>query len=187
MTSGFFAFRDPGKGRILSSWFLASTPDCHLIKNFAKAHNDFFSGNVFTNQNSMLGAKVVRKLNKRFRKNTKRTRWWLHPIIVKLLKVYPYFIFHYHFEKIIYSDELSKEIWESSVKFPADTPHSVRKLGLTSAVTPKIIESLRDIDSPLYKLDWRVDYNSINQETVVGYLISKHGLLDKCLDELTSK
>ena len=181
MTSGFFAFRDPGKDRILSNWFLASTPDCHLIKNFAKAHNDFFSRNIFTNQNSRLGEKVVRKLKKKLRKDTKRSRWWLHPIIVNLLKVYPYFIFHYHFEKIIYSDKLSKNIWESSVRFPADIPHSVRKLGLTSAVTPNIIESLKDIDSPLYKLDWRVDGGAINQETIIGYLINKHGLLDEGL------
>lgn len=171
MTSGFFAFRDPGKDRILSSWFLASSTNCHLIKHFAKAHNDFFSSNYFTRQNSLIGKEVVRKLHKRLRKSTKLSRWWLNPIIVKILKVYPYFIFHYHFDKIINSDKRSSDIWESTAKFSADIPHSARKLGLTSTVTPKIIESLRVIDAPLYKLDWRISANEINKESVIGYLL----------------
>ena len=169
--TGFFAFKKTEKDRILSNWFLAATQGNHLLTHFTAAHNAFWADHVFTNQHAWYGNKVRKKLRKWL--NTPcRARLWLHPLFTDFLKIYPYYIFHYHFEKVISSDEQSRSIWASSPALSSDGPRAVRILGFSSPVTQDLLDRLKEIDAPVYKLDWRLDVPTESGGTLAEFILS---------------
>ncbi len=65
VASGFFAFRNPGNDKPISSWFLASAKNCKLILKYCKTVNNFWSKNRFTNQENSIGKFAVKYLENR--------------------------------------------------------------------------------------------------------------------------
>lgn len=153
----FFAFRDPGKNRLLSNWFLAAESDSVLLRRLQHSFTDYFVHNSFTNQGTAFGNALTDFFSKRWCSDYRTTPRWHSWFARKILRVYPYFIFHYSFNKLILEDPVCADVWSRGKPFLAEPPH--RLLGF--AESPNGIElARREISAgltPLYKLNWRVD------------------------------
>ena len=99
--NGFFAFKDPGTDRRLSSWFLASVPDHPLVEEWRRRFAGHFLRHRFRLQPTAAGRFVVRQLTPFLARSTRRTRLWLLHSVQSLLQVYPYFLLHYTFNHIV--------------------------------------------------------------------------------------
>jgi hypothetical protein len=157
LTSGFFAFEKPGKDRLISSWFLASGPHCHLTGAYCRAVNLYWSRNHFPYQHQRAGRIIIKWMGKILNGNTRRAGLWVHPLTAKVFQLHPYHWFHYMFYRVVTTDERSGEIWRQTPKISADIPHRLQIAGLlkpASAELKAIIDGRKD---PLYKLNWRCD------------------------------
>jgi hypothetical protein len=117
--NGFFAFQNPGPDRLISSWFLASTPNCHLTRVYRDTVNAYWRQNVFVNQGTAFGKAIVRRLGSILNVNTSRTRFWFSTLVRKGLRVYPYHWFHYLMAEILRGDPHNREIWASRTRLQA--------------------------------------------------------------------
>jgi len=165
-SSGFFAFRNPGSDRLSSNWFLASEADNIILKKLHKEFTAFLAMNYFANQNNRLG-RVYRTIGKIiWSRNIKSTRNWFSKFAVEKLKIYPYYIFHYTFNKIISDDMDCKVAWESSKPFEADLPHRLQKKLASSVKINKIEEFILSKESPMHKLNWRSNTGNIDWQLI---------------------
>ena len=114
MSSGFFAFERPGQDRLLSTWFMSSTPDCHLTKAYCEMLNTYWRRNYFSRQKTERGEIIIKQIHKYLVRNAGLASLWVHPLIAKLLRVYPYHWFHYSFYRLIAKDRISRQIWKAT-------------------------------------------------------------------------
>jgi hypothetical protein len=168
-TSGFFAFYKPGRDRLISSWFLVAEKGSPIVKEFLREYRDFFLENTFDNQN-VPKKRIVKFLGKILNRTTKTTRFWFFPIITKFLKVYPYFILHYSFSKVVYENELCASIWDKTTKLSAIPPHKIQRYGMLSKITEKFRNEVDNDDCPLYKLSRHFDPEMQENSSVLTYL-----------------
>jgi hypothetical protein len=169
--SGFFAFRNPGKDRVLSSWFLASEKDNHLTETLAKSVTDYWSKNNLKNKGK---GPLITPFDYILNRSPSLTKYWFHPFITKLMRIHPYFYFHYLFAYLVDKDIRFKEIWHSTPVFEADIPHAILHndmLGQLSATNKAHID---DIKSPLYKLSWKFSPEELLDNSSLTYLINTH-------------
>jgi len=153
--SGFFVFRDPGVDRILSNWFMVSAESNHLTKRVCHDINHFWEKYYFSNQYNIIG-KIILKLGiKCLNNNSFTTKYWLSILFTKLFRVYPYFIFHYHFADIIRKDNISNLIWQSIPYFYAALPHKIQSLRMYSLINDDVKKTIDELDSPVQKLSWK--------------------------------
>jgi len=158
MGSGFFAFRDPGVDRPISSWFLAAATDSQLASSFCEQVNAFWSARIYSNQHTAVGKMVDLFIHgplKRASHGSARfrllfdtmTRW----------KVYPYYWFHYLFARMIGGSGPMREAWLSTPVYSADIPHGLQHHGLFQPISATLKREIDERTVPLYKLLW--DYN----------------------------
>jgi len=171
-TAGFFAFKDPGRDRIVANWFMASHDESYLLRHFTEEHNKLWRSNRFRNQRNKYAQSVIKNLKGFLNKNPQKKAYWSSPFFTKILQAYPYFIFHYHFERVIYNDRDCLIIWQNVPYMSADGPHRLRRIGLTTQVTPKLIKEIETAFPPIYKLDWRVS-PSKNRTSVLSYALNR--------------
>ena len=166
--SGFFAFRKPGPDRMISSWFLASERGNLVVSKFYKLFASYWINNNFKQPNK-LQRKIIRGLSHRLNRSEKTTKYWFSPVVTKILRVYPYFVFHYMFERLVSIDAEAKIIWDNTYYASADGPALPYYLDLFSPITNEIKKQIDNNPAPLYKLDWRCD-NNIPENSVLSYL-----------------
>lgn len=152
-TSEFFVFRNPGPDRMFSSWFIAAESDHIILQKLCNEYITFFAGNCFSNQHTDFGRQIISTLHPTLTADHPSTLQWFSPIIVQGLKIYPYYIFHYMFNKIILHNAECRDLWMQSKPFHADILH---KLQFTNQVQ-EAIDKIETNYSPLYKLNWRVN------------------------------
>ncbi len=169
-TSGFFAFYKPGRDRIMSNWFMVSEKNSYLILKMKEAHVSFFMKNDFNN-NGKFQKKMIRLFSKILNKTTRTTKYWFSPFFTKILKIYPYFIFHYMFEKLINTDTKCKLIWDNTEKISADGPHSIKRHGFHSSLNKIIKKEIDEKHIPLYKLSWKYDHAKYSPSSTLYYLL----------------
>jgi len=158
--TGFFAFRNPGVDRMLSNWFMASEPNNRLAEQLYIEYSNFLSTNSFTNQNNIWG-KILRSIfRKKWNNNTSSTTNWHSHFARNVLKTYPYYIFHYTFNKIIFEDKACQNIWQSAKSFEAELPHNLQTWSKQHNSTQKAVDFILSGVSPVHKLNWRRDTSS---------------------------
>lgn len=167
--SGFFAFSNPGKDRLLSNWFLASQPNHPIVDRLYKKLVLYWQNNNFRSFKKDLLMKLLIKLLNR---NTKVTKYWFSRFVCKVLKIYPYYCFHYLFTELVSNDYECKMLWHQTPNINADIPHKILKV-MHDTLSKEI---KYDIDSKvdfLYKLNWK-KYQSqlIKTESTIYYLLS---------------
>lgn len=155
--SGFFVFQPFAKDRVLSNWFIASREGCHLTKAFCKEHNCFWADNIFSNQNTKIGKYLVKNLSKILRKEENDTDFWLSYLTRKILKIYPYRIFHYHFASHLKNDSISNDIFQRVKYASSDNSCQVTKLSRQKENIHKIHEVASKVYPPVHKLNWKQD------------------------------
>ena len=173
-TSDFFAFHKPGPDRVLSSWFLASTPENPLILKLNKRFTRFWKENDFTPPNQFQRIAIT-LLEQILERDERLARYWLSPIPRKLLKIYPYFAFHYMFEILVSNDLECKTIWQNTRKVSADGPHKLQEVGLLSSISEAIKAEIDHKLMPIYKLNWRDDCTPYPPNSVLSYLMQERG------------
>jgi len=155
VTSGFFAFEQPARDRLLASWFLASATDCHLTNSYCKAVNSYWSRNRFPYQQKRVAGKIIKQIGRILGKNRCLASLWVHPLTARVLKLQPYFWFHYIFYRVVTRDEASGKIWSATPKISADIPHRLQQAGLLKPLSPAVKNHIDCRRDPVYKLNWR--------------------------------
>lgn len=173
--TGFFAFRNPGPDRLLSTWFLASEKNLPVISNTKTRFIKFFSETHFDNESihKKLIHPFVRLLLNR---SSRTTKFWMSDFVAKRLKIYPYFILHYLFERSIKSDMEFWRTWNSTKMISAYEPHAIFNHGLTRRINSKIKFHIDNKKSPLYKLSWKFNKYKLTSESAISYLFDTYGM-----------
>ena len=169
-TSQFFAFRSPGKDRLMSNWFMAAEPDSLIIQRLSESFTDYYASNYFSNQDTMLGRFFLRCFNRRWSSDVGATMKWHSWFACRILRVYPYFVFHYTFNKLILTDSDCATLWNEAKPLSAVPPHRLQRLADSSI---GVAEARNEITARLvhmYKLDWRVDSSSSYWSGVLRHL-----------------
>ncbi len=86
--------------------------------------------------------------------------------------MYPYFIFHYIFNKIILNEKQYSEIWLGAKPFSADRPHLIQFPGRRKDALKSVLKEIDEGDCPVYKLNWRIDVSGSYWSTVMLRLTS---------------
>ncbi|MDY6861879.1 MAG: capsular polysaccharide synthesis protein [Thermodesulfobacteriota bacterium] len=90
--SQFFAFRSPGKDRLMSNWFVAAEAESVIIQRMYKNFSDFFANNYFSNQNTILGRVLLKFFNRCWNADFRTTIKWHSWFARRVLRICPYFI-----------------------------------------------------------------------------------------------
>jgi hypothetical protein len=148
----FFVFRDPGVGRIISNWFLACTKDSYLTRSFNDVYNAYWATNVFSNQESVFGNAVLAALSPAL---ARHSGFWAGPLARRVLRVYPYFIFHYLFAREVRRDVAFARAFARVPYVSAHPSHMVQKLSRLGAPVQSIHEMVLGLRPPVHKLTWK--------------------------------
>jgi len=169
--SGFFAFSNAGKDREMSNWFMVSEKNNPIVEKMRIKYCTFFAQNSFQ-VGTPFKKRIIKVLSKYFNQNRHRTRFWLSPLVTKVLKVHPYFIFHYIFYQLITTDKQCEIIWQNTKKISPINARLIQTIGLHTALTPKIKASIDSPSSPLYKLTWKYDHEKeYSNNSVLSYIL----------------
>ena len=93
--------------------------------------------------------------------------------LAKLLRVYPYFIFHYTFGLLTLKDEIFKNKFQEVKHYSSDVPYRIQHDGMLSQINDNIKKEIDSKKSPLYKLTYRYDIKDYNENCVLYYLLEK--------------
>jgi hypothetical protein len=168
--SGFFAFNNLNKDRLISNWFLAARPNNYIIKTLYDNLIHYWQNN---NLQYIKNIKALRLLNKTLRSNVYISRYWFHPLITKILKVYPYFNFHYMFAKLVSDDVMFSKIWNETPKHPAvSLMQECNMYNMLKPETQVFNQLLSDKVCPMFKLSWKYNIDDMNAESKLHKLMS---------------
>src|SRR5258708_33388555 len=109
MASGFFAFDRPGPDRMISSWFIATEKNNYITQTYKNKVEAYWNQNPGLVSIETSRWKFLQKcLDK------KGSQIWFSSFVTKVLKVYPYFWFHYLFENIYLRDQEFRQLCDST-------------------------------------------------------------------------
>jgi hypothetical protein len=165
--SGFFAFAQPAKDRLLSSWFLVARQSCPLTRVCAEMVNDYFAHNARPLK-SRFAKSIAKRLVKIAMCSPRLASYLVHPRLVKTFPVNPYFCFQYIFYRMIATNEQCRRIWEATPKISADGPHAMQHQA-RNPITPDIQAIINARRDPVYKLNWRL--KNWPPDSVLEYLL----------------
>jgi len=170
--SGFFVFSKPSRDRLISNWFMASTPGSPIVTSLYLRMSDYWVRNQFGKLNWL--QKACRKISSVIlNRNISATRHWFNPIMTKVFRVYPYFVFHYMFANMIATDSESSAIWKRTKKVSTDLPHLIQRAGMFSYPADSIKQQIEDGTAPLFKLRWQYDSDQYGPDTLLYYLLEQ--------------
>jgi len=164
--TGFFAFERPGPDRMISSWFIAAAKDNYIISAYRNMVNSYWHENP-----GLISAEsATPKLLKRKLEHMHTQKWFAWPTR-KVLKLYPYFWFHYLFETLYLHDHRFRKLWDLTPKISSDIPHRLQFAGLFNPLTNEIKNEIGQQASPLYKLTWKYEPSEDEKDTLMRYLL----------------
>jgi len=165
MGTGFFAFERPAVDRMMGPWFLAGSQYNYIINALHTRINAYWKDNpgmVFIEDSKW------KFLKKRLDRMNKKI--WFGKLATRILKVYPYFWFHFLFEQIYLNDDRFKEMWDNTPKISADIPHTIFFAGMYKPLTEEVKDHIDLKVSPVYKVTWKYEPPSDLYGTNMGYL-----------------
>jgi len=154
MASGFFAFRNPGKDRVMANWFMAAAKDNELMQILCERINVYWTENKFSGMQNKFMLKLRRYLVRLLNVNTTRTAFWFSRIVRKGLRIFPYFWFHYLFSLLARTEKQFGAIWRSTPDFAAGEILEISRAD-PGIVRSDIQDSILNRKTPMYKLSWR--------------------------------
>jgi hypothetical protein len=172
--SGFFCFDRAGRDRPIANWFIAAEPDNYLVNTLFVNLVDYFSDNSF-GPVTPFKRWMLKRLGKRFNRSISTTEAWFSWWVRRGLGLCPYFIFHYMFSRLLFSDSRFKAIWGGAVKISADGPHSLQKIGLLNAMPDSCKRQIDSCEVYIYKLDWRKSLPDAPSGSVLDYICNSYG------------
>ncbi|NUQ82470.1 MAG: hypothetical protein HUU10_12730 [Bacteroidetes bacterium] len=173
MGDGFFAFSNPGADRLLSSWFLAAVPGNPLVLDWKNRSNRYWKEHAFPTR---APASIQKFSGRLFSRTTSLTWLWFTPVVSKWLKLYPYYWFHYQFERVVSSSHVAATIWKNRVDFEASIPHFFQLYGLYKPYSDDIHAFLDSQRTPMAKLTWKIKPARYKPGVVLYELIEPNGI-----------
>lgn len=198
LDSGFFAFSRPGPDRMISNWFLAAAPGNRLVDTYCQAFRHYWLKNPKlrpTASDDLLVRAYSRASDNYWGKNPdlrpaepddklacvlkipyirslllKQPWLWHTFFFVKVLKLFPYYCFHYLFEYCYLNDRSFRETWDATIKLSADIPLRLLRVGLLRPIPDQVKQEIDNRTAPLYKLTWKLDDENIPERSTLGYL-----------------
>ncbi|MCP4125819.1 MAG: hypothetical protein GY753_02000 [Gammaproteobacteria bacterium] len=171
--AGFFAFRFPGADRLMSNWFIAAEQDSVILQRLTDSFFRVYTETYFWNQETRLGNWLLDLFIPRWNQDLRGTLNWHSFFARKILRVYPYFIFHYTFNKVILEDAQCTNLWFKTKPFEAGLTHRLQGLAAMNNGVDKAIEFINSDQAPMHKLNWRVDAERKFWVTVLYHLRTK--------------
>ncbi|WP_460274216.1 capsular polysaccharide synthesis protein [Celeribacter sp. ULVN23_4] len=148
---GFFAFRNPGADRIVSTWFLAAKAGHPLISAWRDSCVDYFRTPRLVSREAPYWVRF--KNRRRIRRDPAS---FCRPEIADVTKYYPYFIMHYHFAWLVETRPDLAEAWARVPDIPAAGP-----LKLQSVIAKSEGQLAEDAlsafltSAPVHKIRWK--------------------------------
>ena len=168
--AGFFAFRNPARDRMMSTWFIGSEKDDPLLTALYQTYMEFMTSRSFVNQHSDFGLFLVRLLTPILNRNHRRTTLWLNPHLQRLVRAYPYFILHYTFNKVILTRPDLSALWNDACLPDARPMHGLQNYAKEDNGLTKALVELQAGSWPMQKLSWRADLTSSYWREVIQRL-----------------
>ncbi|WP_376696621.1 capsular polysaccharide synthesis protein [Wenzhouxiangella sp. EGI_FJ10305] len=172
MDAGVFLFHRPGRDRAVSNWFIASEAHHPLLMRLYEELCRYWTDNEFHNFDrpmKPLASFAGRVLNR----NLELPRLWLRKPFIRLLKAYPYMIYHYMLYHLVRSDPALKSLWERMPKVSADLPHFAVHRGLLEHLDDEAKRFIDSGEAPLFKLSWKLPSQDVPPESVLIYLLEQ--------------
>lgn len=169
-TSGFFVFYKPGRDRLISNWFIISEKGGRIVSKLYEYQRLFWLKHDFSRP-TRLQRRLVSIFSRVLNRSYKTTRYWFSPLFTKVLRIYPYYVFHYLFERLISQDSDSQIIWHNTKKVSADGPHIRQRQNLFSPLNFSVKNEIDNKQIPLYKLTRKYDKNKYSP--LLSYLTSE--------------
>ncbi len=169
-SSGFFSFYKPAPDSLMANWFIAAEKQCPIVLELTERLESFWTNNEF-NIDTKPKKVILKLLRKYLNKNHKTTKYWFSPLVLKILKVYPYRVFHFLFERVVSTDPKCKAIWEQTKKISADGPHRIQRVGFPSPLTEEMKQEIDEERFPVYKLTWKYNKDKYSSSTLLYYLL----------------
>ena len=168
--NGFFVYSKPATERVMSNWFIASSKNNYIISTLYEHLAAFWNNNNLSAPGKNR-SRLLRLFSKYLNKRVYTTRFWFSSLFTKVLKIYPYFVFHYMFERLSVKDARFKIMWEETPKISAIDPLFAYRLGLLSPLNEEIKEAIESRDVFMHKLTWKYDRKANCENTIVSYLL----------------
>lgn len=169
----FFMFARPGRDREIANWFIAARRNSYFLTALLDKLYSFWRNNQLEHDPEKL--RTRRKLPSRIlSRNRYLPMLWLSPIFTKVLKVYPYFIFHYLFFWTLLTDRKARHLWRHVVKIDAKCAILPQRLGLTTRTDKSGISALEACSTPVYKLNHHVPDSSDLSNTYLEWVLLSH-------------
>ena len=172
MQSGFFFFYKPGRGRIISNWFIAAEKNNLVLKALYDALIAYWNNNNFNN----LGRPDTffeKQLNRLVNRNLVFPKLWFTFFFTKVLKVYPYMVYHFMLYQLISKRKDIKQQFEKMPKQAAESTHHLQRAGMMKVLNLDIKEIIDEGKVPMFKLTWKTHQNKIPQNSNLAYLFNQ--------------
>jgi hypothetical protein len=166
--AGFFVFTNPGRDRLISSWFLASSMGNPLTCAVRDAVNRYWSERVFRNR-----PRLEKRLGKILGRNKRIAQLWLSAPIRDGLKLHPYFWLHYLFAQTVRCDEQAAAAWARAGKLDASGPSRLQQFGMSKPPDETMAAEIDRAAEPLYKLDARDAAAAMGTGGALDYLLKR--------------
>jgi len=173
-SSGFFAFSEPAKDREIASWFLASEKGNYLTNEYQKRYVKYFRENKFKRQSTDVVRFIKMKIEGALNINKSMPMLWFSYPIKSLLKIYPYFAFHYKFLEACRKDEKARMVWENTPRYSADGPLRPIRSGLMSDLSSEARGKVIGENVPMYKLNWEVELDKEKEDRLVDHILAQN-------------
>ena len=169
MQAGLFFFSKPGPDRLISNWFISSMPNHPILVKLYGSLCEYWQSNNFRNHGrgpNRWEGWLLRGINR----NLDWPRVWFSWPLRKLIRVYPYMVYHYLLFDLISRNKDLWAIYSDMPRFLADGPCSLQRNGLHERFDHDAQRVLLDRNIPLHKLKWRIDGSESYQGSILEHL-----------------
>ena len=169
---GFFAFSKPGPDRLISNWFIASSPHHPLTTEWSKRYEGLLL-KTRAKRMKRLQKPIRQFLKKRLRDSPHAARIWCHPLTGSITAHLHYFSHHYCFAESLRSHNELKHIWESVPTISAMPCHWLQEQAMEGDSDSNSTNSYpAPSTAPVFKLNRRI--NTPEQRLIHRELLRIH-------------
>jgi hypothetical protein len=88
-TTGFTAFRDPSRERLMANWFIAAEPTNPILAALHREFTSFMARHAFPNQNAPETVLEIERLAATLNADVESTLGWFEPGLIERLGAHP--------------------------------------------------------------------------------------------------
>jgi hypothetical protein len=172
MQAGFFFYYKPGRDRIISNWFIAAEKDNTVLRTLYEELNMYWNNNNFKNFGRAYSSHE-KLLNRAINRNLVLPQLWFTFFFTKVLRVYPYMVYHFMFYRLISKYKDIKQKFEQMPKLSAEPPHLLQHAGMMKPLNADVKTIIDERKVPMFKLNWKKVQSQIPQNSNLAYLFDQ--------------